>query len=184
MLMNKFVKEHLAPKMIKAHTILAETPKELPPIVGDYIENVRIAKAEIKNLDIHEREMHSGWATVDMITPIQDSTATLLLAKELVETTGLPLFVLLNFDLVINHDPSQMKWFVNGAKPITITDHDGNMWTTTEGTLLAYGGVREKWWSMNDVDLPHHAIPPNTNISGGYSVTIVGEEYEFTENME
>ena len=179
---SEFVVRTLNTKIGESLKILQETPNQIPPRTGDYVEALRMLKAEMDSLNIQEGEIHSGWKSMQLSAKYSEEVFVLL-AKELAEITGIPFFMVVSFDFAINDDPSQMTWFVSGIKPPFSVDEHGNIVTTYIGTILSYGGVREKWWSLGDVDIPPHEIPPSKRI-GGFSVSIVGDEYEFTENME
>ena len=179
---TKFITHILNKKIGESLKILQETPNQIPPRTGDYVEALRMLKAEMDSLNIQEGEIHSGWKSMQLSAKYSEGIFVLL-AKELSEITGLPFFMVASFDFGIDDDPSKMTWIVSGIKPPFTLDEHGNIFTTYIGTILSYGGVREKWWSLGDVDIPPHEIPPSERV-GGFSVSIVGEDYEFNENME
>ena len=180
-MLNEVFMKRVSKKVEEVYEKLKSHPKELPPRCADYIEGVRTLSAELNSYHRDEKHLHNGWRVSQrqMTAHGYDGNFYALLAKELSEYVDIPLFMAMVFDYIVNDDPSQMKWGVVGAKPPL-----ANNKSTHSLTLVVYGGIKEGWWTLDDVKIPPHHFDELDLEIGGPSVWILGDDYEMLKGDE
>ena len=178
---NEVFMKTVSMKVKEAYEKLMLHPKHLPPRVADYVEGVRILSADAALHYRDEKHLHNGWDIVrkQLITKGYDVNLYTLLAKELSEYTDIPLFMTMTFEYVINDDPSQMVWGIRGTSPPLVNNK-----STHNLTLITYGGIREGWWTLDDVEIPPHYFDELDIEIGGPGVGVVGDDYEMLKGDE
>ncbi len=179
--MNDVFMQKLNDKVREMYEFMNEQPRELPPRTADYIEGVRALQAVMSSLHRDEKHLHNGWLISSKILKqsCYDNDTHTLLAHELSEQTGVPFFITNCISYQINDDPSQMKWGLAGMLPPIAKEK-----STHTLTMIAYGGVKEGWWSLDDVDIPPHHFDELDLEIGGPSVWVLGDDYEMLQGDE
>lgn len=173
--------EKLNEKVREMYDTMYKQPRGLPPRTADYVEGLRALQATMSSIHRDEKHLHNGWGvSLELLKKSCYTRDTYtLLAHELSEQTGVPFFITNALGYRINDDPSQMKWSLGGMLPPIANEK-----STHTLTMIAYGGVKEGWWSLDEVDIPPHHFDELDLEVGGPSVWVLGDDYEMLQGDE
>ena len=146
----------------------------LPPRIADFVEMVRESKAAILTEHLNNKTRHMGWTPIPNTSTLPGYGPAVIssLKYDLSNAHGVPLSIVMAMNIVIDDDPSKMRWFATGMLPPVWKDK-----STPELVRIAYDGVRLGWWSESDIDIPEpmFALDESAQDVDGLSVWVAGE---------